>query len=130
MFRSPYLLILLKTYLKIKITYIITYLIVSIINDLYYNITYNNIKDVDKMINTNITKFRKNILCLLEQTIKFNEPINISTKTGNVVVISEEYYNGLMETLYLSSIPNMKETIIEGLNTPIEECISENEIYW
>ncbi len=82
------------------------------------------------MINTNITNFRKNIFGLLEQTIKFNEPINISTKNGNAVIISEEDYNGLMETLYLSSIPNMKETIIEGLNTPIEECISENEVQW
>ena len=91
---------------------------------------YNNIKEVDKMINTNITNFRKNIFGLLEQTIKFNEPINISTKNGNAVIISEEDYNGLMETLYLSSIPNMKETIIEGLNTPIEECISENEVQW
>ncbi len=82
------------------------------------------------MINTNITNFRKNIFGLLEQTIKFNEPINISTKNGNAVIISEEDYNGLMETLYLSSIPNMKETIIEGLNTPIEKCISENEVQW
>lgn len=82
------------------------------------------------MINTNITNFRKNIFGLLEQTIKFNEPINITTKNGNAVIISEEDYNGLMETLYLSSIPNMKETIIEGLNTPIEECISENEVQW
>ena len=82
------------------------------------------------MINTNVTNFRKNIFGLLEQTIKFNEPINITTKNGNAVIISEEDYNGLMETLYLSSIPNMKETIIEGLNTPIEECISENEVQW
>ncbi len=49
------------------------------------------------MLNTNITNFRKNIFGLLEQTIKFNEPINISTKDGNAVIISESDYNGLME---------------------------------
>jgi PHD/YefM family antitoxin component YafN of YafNO toxin-antitoxin module len=45
------------------------------------------------MLNTNITNFRKNIFNMLEQTIKYNEPINISTKDGNAVVISEEVLN-------------------------------------
>ena len=82
------------------------------------------------MLNANITNFRKNIFGLLEQTIKYNEPVNISTKDGNAVIISEEDYNGLMETLYLNSIPGMKEKIIEGMNTPLDECISENEVEW
>ena len=82
------------------------------------------------MLNTNITNFRKNIFGMLEQTIKFNEPVNISTKDGNAVVLSEEDYNGLMETLYLSSVPAMKEKIIEGLHTSLEECLSENEVQW
>lgn len=82
------------------------------------------------MLNTNITNFRKNIFGLLEQTIKFNEPVNVSTKDGNAVIISEDDYNGLMETLYISSIPNMKEKIIEGLNTPISECVAEDEVEW
>lgn len=82
------------------------------------------------MFNTNITNFRKNIYGILEQTIKYNEPVNISTKDGNAVIISEEDYNGLMETLLLSSNPKMKEKIVEGLHTPIEECIPENEVQW
>ncbi len=82
------------------------------------------------MVNTNVTNFRKNIFNLLEQTIKYNEPVNISTKDGNAVVISEDDYNGLMETLHLSSIPGQREKIIEGLNTPIDECLSENEVEW
>jgi PHD/YefM family antitoxin component YafN of YafNO toxin-antitoxin module len=83
-----------------------------------------------KMFNTNITNFRKNIFGLLEQTIKYNEPVNISTKDGNAVIISEGDYNGLMETLYLNSIPGMREKIIEGMNTPLEDCIPENEVEW
>ena len=82
------------------------------------------------MLNTNITNFRKNIFGLLEQTIKYNEPVNISTKDGNAVIISEEDYNGLMETLHLSSIPGMKERIVEGIKTPVSECIPENEVKW
>lgn len=82
------------------------------------------------MLNTNITNFRKNIFSMLEQTIKYNEPVNISTKDGNAVIISEEDYNSLMETLYLYSIPEQREKIIEGLNIPIEECLTENEVEW
>ena len=50
------------------------------------------------MRNINITHFRKNIFDLLEQTIRFNEPINVTTKNGNAVVLSEEDYNSLTET--------------------------------
>lgn len=82
------------------------------------------------MTNVNITNFRKDIYELLEQTIKFNEPINISTKNGNAVVLSEEDYRGLIETVYLLDIPNMKEKLLEGKNTPIEECLTEEEVEW
>ncbi len=82
------------------------------------------------MIITNITNFRKNIFGMLEQTIKYNEPVHVSTKAGNAVIISEEDYNGLMETLHLSSIPGMKEQIKEGINTPVSECLPEDEVGW
>lgn len=61
------------------------------------------------MINTNVTNFRKQIFELIDQTVKYNESINISTKSGNAVLISEEDYNNLVETMYLNSIPGMSE---------------------
>ncbi|MBQ9624786.1 MAG: type II toxin-antitoxin system Phd/YefM family antitoxin [Clostridia bacterium] len=82
------------------------------------------------MVNTNITNFRKNIFGILEQTIKYNEPVNISTKDGNAVILSEEDYNGLMETLYLSSMPGIKEKITEGLNASLDECLPEDKVEW
>jgi PHD/YefM family antitoxin component YafN of YafNO toxin-antitoxin module len=82
------------------------------------------------MITLSVTNFRKNIYNILSQTIKFNEPININTKEGNAVILSEEDYNGLIETLNLSTISNLKESIIEGLNTSIDDCISEEEVEW
>lgn len=82
------------------------------------------------MLNTNATTFRKNIFGMLEQVIKFNEPVNISTKDGNAVVISESDYNSLMETLYLYSVPGMREKIVEGMNTPANECLSTDEVDW
>lgn len=82
------------------------------------------------MINTNVTNFRKNVFTMIEQTIKYNEPINISAKDGNVVVLSEDDYRSMIETLNLVSIPGMKEKLIEGMNTPLSDCISEGEVPW
>lgn len=78
----------------------------------------------------NVTNFRKNIFGTLSNTIKYNEPVNISTKDGNVVILSEEDYNGLMETVYLSSILGMKEKIIRGLKEPMEKCVAEDKVKW
>ena len=82
------------------------------------------------MTNTNITNFRREIYELLDRTIKYNEPINISTKNGNAVVLSEEDYNSLIETLYISSIPKLKEEIIDRVNSSEEDFISEDEVDW
>lgn len=75
------------------------------------------------MTHTNITSFRKDIYNLLEQTIKYNEPINITTKNGNAIVLSEEDYNNIMETLYISSKWNcfifLTILIIPILHSPI-----------
>ena len=82
------------------------------------------------MTNINITNFRKDIYSLLEQTIKYNEPINISTKNGNAVVLSEEDYNSLMETLYIMSVPGLKDEIIERAKGKEDEFVSEEEVDW
>lgn len=82
------------------------------------------------MYNTNITSLRKNLFSVLGQVIKFNEPVNISTKEGNAVILSEEDYNSLIETLTITSNPLMRTKIIEGLNTPISDCVPEDEVEW
>ena len=96
------------------------------------NVRYNVrvMKEVELVINTNVTSFRKNVYGILEQAIKYTEPVTVSTKDGNAIIISEEDYNDLMETLYLTSIPSMKEKIAEGLETPLSECVAEDEVEW
>jgi PHD/YefM family antitoxin component YafN of YafNO toxin-antitoxin module len=79
---------------------------------------------------TNITNFRKNIYMMMEQTIQYNEPLIISTKEGNAVMLSEEDYNGMMETLYLVSSPGMREKLMEGKETPLSDTIDESEVDW
>ena len=82
------------------------------------------------MLATNVTSFRKNIFALLEQTIKYNEPLSVSTKSGSVVVLSEEDYRGLTESLYLSSVPGMKEKLLDGKSAPLSDCVAEDELDW
>lgn len=82
------------------------------------------------MLNTTVTNFRKDIYNLLEQTIKFNEPVNVSTKNGNAVVLSEDEYNGMVETMYLYSFPELKDQIKEDMNAPLSEFVSEDEVDW
>lgn len=79
---------------------------------------------------TNITSFRKDIFSIMENTIKFDEPINIITKQGNAVLISENDYNNLLETLEINNNQYLNDKIIKGLNTPIDECISNDEVNW
>lgn len=82
------------------------------------------------MTNTNITSFRKDIYKLLEQTIKYNEPLNISTKNGNAIVLSEEDYNNLIATLEIESNNRLKEDIIKGMKEDVKNCVSEDEVDW
>lgn len=82
------------------------------------------------MTTTNITNFRKNAFNYVEQTIRYNEPLSISTKEGNAVLLSEEDYSGIMETLYLVSMPGMREKIMEGMSTPLEDCVDEAAVEW
>lgn len=80
------------------------------------------------MTNTNVTNFRKNIYEMLETAITYNEPINVSTKNGNAVILSEEDYNSLIETLYISSVPGLKDRILKASEELFDECIPEEEV--
>ena len=73
----------------------------------------------------NATKARANIYKLLEEANSSNEPIQITGKRNNAVLVSEDNWRAIEETLYLLSIPGMRESVQEGLSTPIDECLKE-----
>lgn len=77
---------------------------------------------------TTAENFRDNLSEMIDELIKSNEKLKVTTETGNVVVLSESDYNGIMETLRIYSNPQEKEKIIEGLHTTIDDCVSEDEI--
>ncbi|MFH1061850.1 MAG: type II toxin-antitoxin system Phd/YefM family antitoxin [Candidatus Omnitrophota bacterium] len=59
---------------------------------------------------------------LLDTTALSHEPIQITGKRNNAVLISEDDWRAIQETLYLVSIPGMRESILKGLKTPLKEC--------
>ncbi|HEY0513648.1 MAG TPA: type II toxin-antitoxin system Phd/YefM family antitoxin [Thermoanaerobaculia bacterium] len=71
------------------------------------------------------SKARANLYRLIEETSDSSEPIRITGKRANAVLVSEEDWQALQETMYLLSIPGMRESIREGMETPIEECAED-----
>lgn len=74
------------------------------------------------MTNTTVTNFRKNVFAYVDAAVKYNDIVNVTTKNGNAVLMSEEEYNGLMATLELTREPGFTESISEARREPLEEC--------
>lgn len=68
---------------------------------------------------------RANLYRLIEETADSSEPVQITGKRANAVLVSEQDWRALQETMYLLSIPGMRESIREGMDTPIEDCGEE-----
>jgi len=74
------------------------------------------------------TEARKQLYQLLDDVSRSHEPVQITGKRGNAVLVSEEDWRAVQETLYLVSIPGMRESILEGMATPAAEL--EDEAGW
>lgn len=68
---------------------------------------------------------RTNLYRLLDDTAESHEPVQISGKRNNAVLIAEEDWNAMQETLYLISLPGMRKSIRKGLETPLQETSEE-----
>ena len=77
------------------------------------------------MKTVSITQARNNLYKLLDEAIISSEQIEILGKRGNGILISKQDWSSIQETLYLLSIPGMRESLIEGKNTPIDECTED-----
>ncbi len=74
-----------------------------------------------------ITKARSNLYQLVDETAHVHQPIQITGKRSNAILLSEGDWRAIQETLFLLSIPGMRESIREGLDFPIEECSEKLE---
>ena len=73
----------------------------------------------------NASDARANLYRLIDQTNDSHEPVVISGKRNNAVLIAEEDWNAIQETLFLDSIPGMKESIVEGMKQPLSESVKD-----
>jgi len=73
----------------------------------------------------NVTEARAKLYSLIDETANTHEPIVIKGKRSNAILVSEDDWNAISESLYLLSIPNMRESIKEGLTENLSNCSTE-----
>lgn len=78
----------------------------------------------------NSAQARKDISKIQKEIIQNHEPIVIIGEAGNTVMVSEEDWNAIQETLFLLSIPEMRDSVTKGMKQPLEECIDVEELGW
>ncbi|MGH8556867.1 MAG: type II toxin-antitoxin system Phd/YefM family antitoxin [Methylococcales bacterium] len=72
-----------------------------------------------------VTEARSKLYKLVDEAVETHQPIVIMSKRGNAVLLSEEDWNAITETLHLISVPGMRESIKECLNQSLSECSKE-----
>lgn len=65
---------------------------------------------------------RTRLYKLLDEAAESHEPVQITGRRSNAVLVSEEDWNAIQETLHLLSVPGMRESIQKGLKTPVKAC--------
>jgi prevent-host-death family protein len=71
------------------------------------------------------TEARRKLYRLLDDVAESHDTVQIAGKRHSAVLVSEEDWRAIQETLYLASIPGMKASILRGLRTPLERCHKE-----
>ena len=77
------------------------------------------------MSSINITNARKNLYRIVESVNETHEPVEITGKNGNAMLVGEEDWRNINETLFLTAIPGMRESILQGMNEPVSEMSDE-----
>lgn len=75
-----------------------------------------------------VSEARANLYRIIDQTAESHQPIAITGKRANAVLLSAEDWSAIQETLYLLSVPGMRTSIIEGMATPADECSQELDL--
>ena len=73
----------------------------------------------------NATEARSRLYSLIDEAAETHQPIVITGKRANAVLVSENDWNAIAETLHLLSVPGMRESIIDGMNQDLSECSKE-----
>ena len=80
------------------------------------------------MTTLNVTEARSKLYSLIDEASETHQPIVITGKRGNAVLLSEDDWNSINETLFLLSVPGMRESVQSGMEVPLEEC--DKDLDW
>ena len=76
---------------------------------------------------TNVTALRKNLYGTVENVAQYNEAVTVTSKSGNVVIVSESEYNSMMETIYLMSAPGVYEELMKAKSSEYTDYNPDEE---
>lgn len=82
------------------------------------------------MESINITSARQNLYQLVNETNESHRPIHILGKQGNAVLLSEADFRSMQETIYLSSVPGLMDSLKQGLSEPLDGMVNADELEW
>ena len=82
------------------------------------------------MITANATNFRKDLYGTLEQVAKYNDIATVYTKDGAVVILNAADYHAMMETIYLSGIPDVNRDMEAAKTAPETDFVDESQVHW
>ncbi|WP_309400496.1 type II toxin-antitoxin system Phd/YefM family antitoxin [Cerasicoccus maritimus] len=74
------------------------------------------------------TSARSDLYRLIDSANETHEPVQITGKRTNAVLVSEDDWRAIQETLHLLSVPGMRESIVEGMREPVDECSREIDL--
>lgn len=77
------------------------------------------------MTTLNASEAREKLYRLLDETATEHQPVLITGPRSNAVLVGEDDWNAIQETLYLLAVPGMRESVIQGLATPVDRCEKE-----
>ena len=77
------------------------------------------------MVTITATQARQTLYTLVDEVSNSHIPVQIAGKRNSAVLISEDDWRAIQETLYLTAIPGMKDSIQRGLKTPVEKCLKD-----
>ena len=80
------------------------------------------------MLEITVSEAQSSLDSLMDTIATSHEPILITGKHNNAVLLSQKDWRGICETLYLLAVPGMSESLHEGMNTPIDEC--DDQVEW
>jgi len=78
----------------------------------------------------NATEARANLYRLIAQAVETSIPVQITSKSGDAVLLSKTDWDAVQETLYLASIPGLVDSLHAGMQEPEEELVRANEVDW